>query len=299
MSETHSFLPKTTYFLGDSWCYYKFYAGPKTTDLLLTQTLSPLADHLLSEDYIDAWFFIRYMDPHPHLRFRLHLRNQEDLLSLIKQVHAALSPWVENRLVWRVQTDTYEREIERYSRALMELSEDVFYHDSRMVVGILKHFKDDSSEHMRWLIALRANDRLLNDFKLTLADRSELVQKSRDSVSPEVWRTKLLRQQLDTKYRRNKSDIEAVLNAADDLPGEYAPLNEIIAARSIALQPLAERIIEQTTRIDGGVNRNDLLQSFLHMMNNRFFRTRQNLHELVIYDFLALYYRSCLARQKR
>jgi len=41
-----------------------------------------------------------------------------------------------------------------------------------------------------------------------------------------------------------------------------------------------------------------LIQSHIHMMINRFFRTQQRTYELVIYDCLSRYYSSFLSRNK-
>lgn len=43
---------------------------------------------------------------------------------------------------------------------------------------------------------------------------------------------------------------------------------------------------------------NNYLWSIIHMVNNRIFRTQQRMHELIIYSFLAIFYKSFLSRQK-
>lgn len=289
---------RSFFFLGDAWCFYKFYTGPKSADLLLTQTLAPAAAELQAGGSIDSWFFIRYSDPRAHLRLRLRLGESRHYHAVIDKLHGLLLPWVEQGLVWRVQTDTYQQEIERYGRDTMALSEEFFHLDSLMVAGILVQLDGDAGERLRWLMALRASDRLLDDFGLTLKEKAALIAEFRDDYGREFGLNKGSRQQLETKYRREKRDIEAVLGADEAAEGEYRPLYQVIAARSAALRPLAVEINFLTGRPESDVKRKDLLHSYLHMMNNRFFRTRQRLHELVLYDFLALYYRSRLARQK-
>ncbi len=287
------------FFLGDAWCFYKFYSGPKSGDLLLTQALAPAAEEMQAGGLIDSWFFIRYNDPRAHLRLRLRLGTPGHYHTMIDRLHGLLMPWVEQGLVWRVQTDTYQREIERYGRDTMTLSEEFFHLDSSMVAGILTQLEGDAGERVRWLMALRASDRLLDDFGLTLEEKASLIAEFRDAYGREFGLNKELRQQFETKYRRDKRDIEAVLEADEAAESEYQPLYQKIAARSAALRPLAAEIKSLTGRPESDVKRNGLLNSYLHMMNNRFFRTRQRLHELVLYDFLALYYRSRLARQKK
>ena len=46
------------------------------------------------------------------------------------------------------------------------------------------------------------------------------------------------------------------------------------------------------------VSVDNLLISYIHMFMNRLFRSKQRLHEMVIYGFLFRYYRSQLAQSK-
>ncbi|MCC8199436.1 MAG: hypothetical protein LIP06_12945 [Tannerellaceae bacterium] len=41
-----------------------------------------------------------------------------------------------------------------------------------------------------------------------------------------------------------------------------------------------------------------LISSYIHMMMNRIFRSRNRVHELIIYDFMDRYYKSKVARSK-
>jgi hypothetical protein len=41
MTEYSSQPLRPFFILGDTWCFYKFYTGPKSADLLLTQVLAP------------------------------------------------------------------------------------------------------------------------------------------------------------------------------------------------------------------------------------------------------------------
>jgi thiopeptide-type bacteriocin biosynthesis protein len=167
-----------------------------------------------------------------------------------------------------------------------------------MVTGILAQLEGDAGERVRWLMALRASDRLLDDFGLNLEEKAALIRELRDGYGSEFGFNKALRQQLETKYRSDKKEIEAVLGADETDEGDYRSIYQVIAVRSATLRSLAVEINSLTERPESDVKRNDLLNSYLHMMNNRIFRTRQRLHELVVYDFLVLYYRSRLARKK-
>jgi len=290
--------PQVSFFLGDTWCYYKFYCGPKTGDRLLAQTLAPLAADLQQKKHIDGWFFIRYADPSGHIRWRLQTQKAEALGPIITAVHQGLSPWLDKGLVWKVQTDTYHREIERYGRETMGLSEAFFHYDSQMVAKLVALLDGDEGERIRWLMALRATDHLLDDFGFNLDEKSEMINHFRDGYGKEFGMNKVLKQNLESKYRKEKKEIERILSADGLAEDEYLPFYRVITERSVALQPITAEIRRLTGQPDSDLTLKNLLHSYLHMMNNRIFRSRQRLHELVLYDFLALYYRSLIARKK-
>jgi thiopeptide-type bacteriocin biosynthesis protein len=60
---------------GSEWLYLKIYTGIKTSDTILEEAVHPLTEYFLENNYISEWFFIRYNDPKPHIRFRLKLNN--------------------------------------------------------------------------------------------------------------------------------------------------------------------------------------------------------------------------------
>jgi hypothetical protein len=60
---------------------------------------------------------------------------------------------------------------------------------------------------------------------------------------------------------------------------------------------MASRIILYLEK-DREIMLDDLLGSYIHMMMNRMFRTRQRLMEMVLYDFLFRTYKSALAKNR-
>ncbi|MCL2738922.1 MAG: hypothetical protein FWE30_05695, partial [Bacteroidales bacterium] len=59
--------------------------------------------------------------------------------------------------------------------------------------------------------------------------------------------------------------------------------------------PIAGQIMEH---VEKGEKLNALLSSYTHMMMNRWFRSKQRMHEAVVYDFLLKYYKYRSARNK-
>ncbi len=288
-----------TFIIGDEWLFYKFYTGPKTADIVLTRVVKPLAQQLLAGGDIDKWFFIRYSDPQLHTRIRFHIKNPQALLKVVQEVNSLTKPFIEQDLLWKVQVDSYQREIERYGVRSMELAETLFFYDSQMMVDMLDLIEGDEGERIRWLFGLRAVDALLEDFRYTMEGKYELVSRLRESFGKEFGLNRTLKDQLEKKFREDRTVITAILDHTDDRESEMFSLFQLLDRRSGAFKPIAEKILKlYDNKTPNPFLLDDLMGSYSHMMVNRLFKSKQRLHELVLYDFLHRYYKSEIARQK-
>lgn len=289
---------KRAFIIGDEWLYYKFYTGPKTADLILTELIKPTAELFLSNNMIDRWFFIRYADPKIHTRLRFHITDPQYTGTIINEMRDAITPFIEQSLIYKIQIDTYEREVERYGLLTMELTEKYFFHDSRMIVDMLSLIEGDEGERIRWLFGLRIIDTMLDDFQFTMEQKYELVTMLREGFGREFNMNKSLKDQLERKFRNDRAQIDEILNRKNDEVSEIFQLFELINQKSQNVQPLTQELLElqKSNRLE--MKLNDLLGSYSHMMINRLFKSKQRLHELALYDFLHRYYKSEIARQK-
>jgi hypothetical protein len=119
------------------WVYFKIYTGTKTADKILANELSKAIAKLQKQEIINKWFFIRYADPKKHIRLRFNLASEHSFNELNKTLNYYLSPLVQSSLIWKIQTDTYQRELERYGSDSMELSETVFFINSKNSIELL------------------------------------------------------------------------------------------------------------------------------------------------------------------
>lgn len=279
-----------TFVLGDSWCYYKFYIGFKEADKFIKKTLFPLAESLLLEGSIDKWFFIRYNDPNFHLRFRFNIKNNQGLINVITKLNEELQYYVSNNIIWKVQIDTYQREIERYGIENIENSEKIFFYDSDMIARILSSNINDVN---RELLSFKMIDSQLNAFDLDIQKKSSLLRQLQLGYKNEFNINGSYNDQLGNKYRELKSSIEDILS---DKPNneELIKYLDIVEDKEIKIRSIAKEI---SNHIDEE-KLTSFIQSHIHMMINRFFRTQQRAYELVIYDCLSRYYSSFLARNK-
>jgi len=286
------------FFIGSEWCYLKIYSGPKTADLILADKIAPLAAGWLESKIIDKWFFIRYNDPKLHLRVRFHLPRPEKLGILLTGFNEACQDLLTNDLLAKIQADTYQREMERYGALTMELSESLFFFDSRLQSAMLAYLRGDQGENPRWLFCLLAIDRFLDDFGLELEARESLLRVISESYLREFGGGKGLKILLDGKFRARKKELENTLGNGEWPSGEiWPPLRDLLDQRTAAVREIAgpaKKTLAQTRQPP----LEEFLISHIHMMVNRFFRTRQRAHELVLYDLLHRRYKSSLARLK-
>jgi len=285
--------------LGSEWIYYKLYCGNKTGDEILTNIVKPCVNNWLENEVIDKWFFIRYGDPDPHLRVRFRVTSPETIGIVVNQFGNAVASYLENGVIWKIQTDTYQRELERYGAHTMEIAETIFCHDSQNCVDVLAMIESDNEgEKVRWLYALRAIDEYFNNFGFPLKDKLDLVERLRTGFGQEYGMNKYLNKQLDKKFRKDKQEIEKILNHEMDQKNELLPLIKLSISTSDKIKPLVAQIHQANENGKLNVPIPNLLSSYTHMFLNRFFKDKQRLHELVVYDYLWRVYRSQFARQK-
>lgn len=284
------------FIIGDDWLYFKIYTGTKTSDVLIAGEILRLTEDLLNEGCIDKWFFIRYADPDYHIRLRFHLTQPDHIYQLIHDMNQLISPYLKNGLVASIKVDTYKRELERYGSSSIEQSEDLFLNDSIMVGKALNLLKGDETNDLRWLFGMRAIDRLLSDFHFPVVEKMNLLERLKTSFAHEFRMDKSLRKQLSKKFTINRGRIIDYLAIDCTKLERNTNLFELIDERSIK-NILAIKSIMQIGQ-DLDVSITDLLPSYIHMHCNRLFKSKQRIHEMVMYDLLYQYYKSNMARRK-
>ena len=69
--------------LGSEFIYLKLYTGPFFSDIILRK-LCKEAISLYNEKKISLFFFIRYLDPDYHIRFRIRIKNINECFYITK-----------------------------------------------------------------------------------------------------------------------------------------------------------------------------------------------------------------------
>ncbi len=287
-----SFIP------GSQWLYYKIYSGPKASDFVLTEVVLPLVEHFQSGGWIDKWFFIRYADPKHHLRLRFLIKDKQNVSGIMEGVFEKIQPLVEQQIVWKVQLDTYHRELERYGENTIELSESLFCCDSWATVQFLDLIEGDEGEKLRWLYGLRMIDCLLNAFEYAIQEKLRLMEDLKEGFGKEFNMSRPLKKQLDDKYRKERESIDDFMTFTEELEPDYKPILDILENTGDRLSTIAHGLLEIEKKEQLQMTKNSLMGSYIHMLMNRLFKSKNRLNEMVCYDFLYRYYRSRIARLK-
>jgi len=185
---------------GGDWLYLKLYAPAATHEDLVAGPVRELCAEALACGAADLWFFLRYHDPDPHIRLRLHGEPQRLAAELWPRVAPWLRALVDDGWCHRVALDTYEREVERYGGPeSMDRAERAFAADSQAVADLLRLRARGRLRLERTLLAVASLDLLLQGLGLPGAERLAWARGVRGHEAGERFRAEqgLLRLLLD------------------------------------------------------------------------------------------------------
>jgi class I lanthipeptide synthase len=149
-------------------------------DELLRDLIAPIVAQLRTSGAVERWFFVRYADPDWHLRLRLAGDRKRLRVEVEPALTEALDTFLADGRVWRIQLDTYEREVERYGGPEgMQLAEEAFCADSDVALGILALTAGERGLDARWRLCLAGIDLLLDDLGLDMIAKQRFAQRNR------------------------------------------------------------------------------------------------------------------------
>jgi thiopeptide-type bacteriocin biosynthesis protein len=281
---------------GSEWLYAKIYSGATAADRVLASVVAPVVRNAHEQGWIDNWFFIRYADPEPHLRVRLHGDPAVLHSHVLPALNAALAVALASH-AWRAQLDTYEREIERYGGDEgMLLSERIFHVDSDCAIRLADAaVRGRLGAADRWRVALVSVELLLRDLGLDEAERRDLVATMRDRYRDEHGLTPPFARPISERFRTERPRLVTMLEAAVGIESEKSAqlsrgireVLELLHQRSAGLAPLGAELRALSLRGVLGVSLSQLVASHAHMSVVRQLRSGVRAQETVIYDFLS------------
>lgn len=288
----HSSTVAPSFSIGEEWLYYKFYCGERAGEELLNRAINPIVAELEARNLIQKWFFIRYQDAlGHHLRFRVLLNDKQHFTECINIIKHHIQPFEKNNIIWKTQTDTYLRELQRYGHLAIAETESLFHFDSECTLRFADMIEGDQGEKIRWKFCLLSMHFLLEDLGFSLKDRIEMLKVAKTSFGNEFNRSGSgeLNKQINEMFAKNERDIELFMDEAltDEM---YAPIWDVLKERSVKNSTVAKHLQELAQTQQLPTSFGSIALSYLHMICNRVFIAKQRVHEMVVYDYLYRYY---------
>lgn len=268
---------------GDEWLYYKVYTGVKTTDIILSEKIKPIIEELKSMGIIQKWFFIRYKDPDTHFRIRFFINNPANNAIVISKMYMVFNKLLSQDVIWKVQIDTYQRELERYGNNTIEETESLFWIDSEMMIEYISLKRKFKSSDTELIFSFLAVDRLLNIFFLNNIDKLSIMKDLQISYKNEFEADKILKKKINENYRNYAPKIENVLSGMNQ--EKYSEIVNVLNSKEIRTAKIVPIILGKLQ-----MPLSAFLKSHIHMMLNRQYTSKQRMYECLIYDHLYRYY---------
>lgn len=285
----HSSTPQRFFLPGDEWLYYKIYCGTHAAEELLAGPTKRLTEAMLELGFAEKFFFIRYLDPEPHIRLRFRLTKNEHFLPVSKAVRNTISRYLNSKMVTSLQIDTYKRELERYGGKLIAEAESIFFHDSQAVLQLLSWLSQGDAVERKWEAAILGVDQYLHDFGFSLPDKISYLHVLQQHFFQDFGGQKSLQLSLNNKYRSLKEPLFKLFSGKEQ-DALHKKFRQAFTRRSIQNREAVNKIMTDCKR------RNQLpdhlLGSFLHMFINRLFATDNKKYELTLYHLLLKYHTS-------
>lgn len=245
---------------GSDWLYYEVEIHPASGNELLLKIHHCFLRK--NKRFIKKWFFIRYTDPRPHLRLRLHLRDESHALNLTQELGKLLLPEMKSGRVSDFQLKTYKQELHRFGEEEIDPVEFIFYLDSQLFMNLLKRKPSEeqlmhNAVHYLFLMI----DGCLSELKgthmfIASMAKSFAVEAAFDHAA--------------------FKDINANFRAARGIFGPTVSHSDMYI----------NKVGDLLAKISNQQKRERLLADFIHLHINRLFQSDQRLYEAVIYQQL-------------
>jgi thiopeptide-type bacteriocin biosynthesis protein len=211
-----------------------------------------------------------------------------------------LHPFQADGITWKIQTDTYKRELKRYGSNTIHLAEQLFYHDSISKIHFLENTEGDEREDIRWLWGIRHTDELLNVFSFTLEEKIDLFAFMKESFGREFSIDKNSKNAINKIFNEARGNLKKIFMPLHDVSeNEFSPLLGIIGSFCESIKPLGREMLDIKQNGQLQVNWLELFSSYIHMSLNRLFPASQRKNEMIMYEMMHRHYTSLKAIDKK
>ncbi|MCP3776469.1 lantibiotic dehydratase [Paenibacillus sp. MZ04-78.2] len=250
----------TAYFPGSEWLYLKLYGLAGREEEFIS---SRLVEFFRNFDGLSLqYFFIRYVDPEPHIRLRIKSDPSIIISEVLPQIRLWTSGLQSEGLLKRMTIDTYEPETERYGGPLL--------------IGLAEHyFAIDSEIVCEWLLLKRTGQLLIDKTTLAIVSILDIIENSPLSLEVKIeWlRKKSISRRYLKEFRQNKELYLSLTHYKNkwDTVQKYK-MNSVISSFSRRLPVLKKYMnsikeLEDTQHLQNDIC--SILDSIIHMHINR------------------------------
>lgn len=275
---------------GSEWLYYKLYVHPLRANEIIKEYIDPVINKLLKQGLIKQWFFVRYTDPHYHLRIRIQLSPKHTGYAL-SRFESMLNELSNSGIVQSYELTTYERELERYTPTLIEACEVVFCASTSLISAWLTKITTDDASYTYYGIALSTASDILDVFGYDRIDRMLFFEELYRSMNLEFQVEADELKSIQAKYREISKAFPSIEQYAQSaLKLMKKPLNTFKAA--------LEKLSVEITDSDPLIIR-QLCGDIIHMHLNRLLTGNSRMQEMILYYTLWKNNQSLLAKEKQ
>jgi lantibiotic biosynthesis protein len=279
---TFSSAVQQTFMPGTNWVYYKIYCGHNDAEIALAHLYENFIQPHIAKGYIQKWFFIRYTDPDFHIRLRFLVNDVAQLGSIYAAMLVCTNYLHTHNIIWRVQLDTYVRELKRYMGNMIEPVETIFCVDAILTMHFIQSEAPSNREVARALFTIRKINFLLKTCGINLQQQQELFAMLATSYNTEQHIKNAGIKVINKKFAQMQQAIHKVI-ANENVDILYNTIPNEIANKYIAAIEIISNSLQKEALFT-------LLTSIIHMLANRMYSFNPRVHETVIYNLLNKFY---------
>ena len=281
---------------GSDWLFAKLYCSQSHADRLLLELVKPLVEELQLAGHTDGWFFVRYADPHWHVRLRFHGDPRVLNAHVLSRLRERAEQQIALGTLWRLQFDTYEPETERYGgAAAIGIAERFFQLDSEICLQLMDVVSKAHDANVRWHLAFYGVDCQLSGLGFTLEEKRAMAKDMAESSERSYIVDDSYKKQVAARFRQERKILAALCSASDSASVLPEPALSAFRRYSAGLEDIRREMDELGRAGRLTIPLRDVAVSLVHMNLNRLFLTEHHAQETVLYNFLARAYAAKLA----
>jgi thiopeptide-type bacteriocin biosynthesis protein len=250
---------------GSEWLYFEIYCHPNKSNYFLLGLISLFLKS--NKALLKKWFFIRYTDPKPHIRLRLHLKNPLTGFKLLSAMQKLIQPEIQTGFISDFKINTYYKEMQRYGAQKMILVEQFFNINSKCAVRLIKYA---TTEEQLIASSIYVSQLLIGYSFNDIGRQILFVKKVAQSFSIEMDLDSASFKKMNTSFNQIKGDLENLC--------VYLPVGLLKQQKDI--------FIKIMSNCENDLVKENMLADLIHMHINRLFITDQRVYETIIYHYL-------------